>query len=254
MKKPDEWMPLHVRKYLGDTMHLTTEQHGAYLLLLMAYWMRGGPLPANDNELAAIVRMSRAAWARVKTILEPFFTTVDGKWVQKRAEEELATARGIVAAKSEAGKAGAAARWQNDAGANGKRMADASGSQWQNDAPLPSPKPFRKKQLAAPLGRFDEFWLVCPKKTGRGAAEKAWPKAVSQASEQVLIDAMRAYAGSVAGKDKTFTKTPGPWLNGKHWLDEGIAPGEAVDPAVVEEAKDKADRYFKRGKYAEVFQ
>lgn len=112
----------------------------------------------------------------------------------------------------------------------------------------------KKESKTAPLGRFDEFWLVCPKKTGRGAAEKAWIKALSLAEAQTLIDAMRGYAAIAAKLDKAFIKTPGPWLNEKRWLDEGIAPAETVDPAVAEEAKDKADRYFKRGKYAETYQ
>ncbi len=113
-----------------------------------------------------------------------------------------------------------------------------------------------KKKKEPALSRFDEFWLVCPKKTARGSAEKAWPKAVDSAGNpEILIAAMRAYAGTCAGKDRAFIKTPGPWLNEKRWLDEGIAPsGEPVDQTAIDEARDKADRYFKRGKYATDFQ
>lgn len=104
-------MPLVVEKYLGDTTHLTTLQHGAYLLLLLHYWRRGGALPDNDARLAATAKLSLAEWKKHRAVLAEFFVIGNGVWMQKRAEKELARAR----KKSEAAAKSANARWEKDA-------------------------------------------------------------------------------------------------------------------------------------------
>lgn len=78
-------MPLYVAEYLADTGHLTTVQHGAYLLLLMHYW-RKRELPDDDKQLAAIAKLSFRNWLDAKETLQAFF--VDG-WKHKRVEAEL---------------------------------------------------------------------------------------------------------------------------------------------------------------------
>lgn len=75
---------------------------------------------------------------------------------------------------------------------------------------------------------FETFWTACPKKTGRGAAEKAWAKAIQLASPETLTAAMRRYAQTQIGKDPAYIKTPGPWLNEKRWLDEGSPAPQLV--------------------------
>ena len=134
--KPDDWMPLHIGEYLADTTHLTRDQHGAYLLLLMAYWRRGEALPADDGQLSAMARATVAEWRKMKSIIAAFFEERDGKWFQKRCESELIKARATMAAKSAAGKKGAKNRWQTNDRTNGTAMADASVSHRQNDAPI----------------------------------------------------------------------------------------------------------------------
>lgn len=89
--KVDIWMPLYVGDYLADTQRLTTEQHGAYLLLLMDYW-RNGPPPDDDAVLATITRLSLQQWRRIRPILEPHFQIQGGRWTHKRVERELAEA------------------------------------------------------------------------------------------------------------------------------------------------------------------
>jgi uncharacterized protein YdaU (DUF1376 family) len=120
-KKPPTvgvWMPLYITDYLGDTMHLTTEQHGAYLLLLMACWKADGRVPGDPLALASIVRMSPQQWAKTQPVLERFFLASEGYWTHKRVLEELAKAKTKVAKASKAGATAARARWGLGEGGN----------------------------------------------------------------------------------------------------------------------------------------
>lgn len=83
MQRP--WMPFYVGDYLGDTGHLSTVQHGAYILLLCFYW-RTGSLPDDDQELANITRLPLEDWLLHRPVLKRFF--YDG-WKHKRVEAEL---------------------------------------------------------------------------------------------------------------------------------------------------------------------
>src|ERR1700744_1855537 len=92
--KADIWMPLYIGDYLADTSHLSTEEHGAYMLLLMHYW-KTGPLPDNDAALARITRLTMDAWSMAKPVVGSFFHRGDdGRLHQKRIDEERAGAVG----------------------------------------------------------------------------------------------------------------------------------------------------------------
>lgn len=140
-KKVDAWMPLLVDAYLGDTQYLTTEQHGAYLLLLMTMWKRDGVLPNSDERLQQITRLAPARWKACRPVLMEFFTvSADGETIsQKRLTAELQRAKAHSDAKAEAGARGAAKRWQKQSSANGTAIAEPSQSHWQTGAPTPTP-------------------------------------------------------------------------------------------------------------------
>jgi len=146
--KVDTWMPLLIDTYLGDTPHLTTEQHGAYLKLLMALWKRGGQLPVDDGQLAAITGLSPARWKAHKPVLMEFFTVAGEYMSQKRLSEELERAKKVSEAKAEAGAKGAAKRWQRDSGADGAAMADPLAKGSLADAPIPIHAPSEQKKGA----------------------------------------------------------------------------------------------------------
>ena len=83
--KTDIWMPFYVADYIADTPYLTTEQHGAYLLLILAYW-RSGPPPDDDGILAATVKMDAKGWRKTRPVLERFFTVAGGVWTHRKID------------------------------------------------------------------------------------------------------------------------------------------------------------------------
>jgi uncharacterized protein YdaU (DUF1376 family) len=96
------YMPLYIGDYLRDTAHLTTTEHGAYLLLLFHYWTHGG-IPDNDRKLAAIVKMPVEEWLYTRQALLGFF---DKELRQKRADLELAKAETLNTRRKMAGAKG----------------------------------------------------------------------------------------------------------------------------------------------------
>lgn len=86
-------MPFSTDKYLADTTHLTTTEHGAYLLLLIAMWRNGGWLPNDPKLLARYAKLSSAQWGRMTPVMMPFFTVEGDRLCQGRLTDTLAAVR-----------------------------------------------------------------------------------------------------------------------------------------------------------------
>lgn len=104
-------MQFYPGEYLADTAHLTTEEHGAYLLLLFNYWQRGKALDNSNDRLASVTRLSNDRWNGVKGVLKEFFEVDGDTWIHKRIERDLEDFRASLEQKRNAGKASAEKRY-----------------------------------------------------------------------------------------------------------------------------------------------
>jgi uncharacterized protein YdaU (DUF1376 family) len=129
-------MPVYIGDYLADTMHLTTEQHGAYLLLLFHLWRRG-TLQDDDVVLAKITGLAQSGWNAIRHVLAEFFQIHDGLWHQGRLERERVRVAAKQQSKSKQAKIAASSRWNK-----GTRDAASIASAMPGDAKSePQPEP-----------------------------------------------------------------------------------------------------------------
>ena len=89
MAETGHWMPMYWADYIADTTHLNTFQHGIYLLLIAAYWRRGGPISADPGELAQMARTTKDKLARYGNPVLAMFTCKDGLLHHKRVDLEI---------------------------------------------------------------------------------------------------------------------------------------------------------------------
>jgi uncharacterized protein YdaU (DUF1376 family) len=117
----NSFMPLWVGDYLRDTAHLSTVEHGAYLLLIMHYWSTGEPLRDDDDEMANIARMPVSDWLKIAPRIRRFFSkssclsyspAIADALHHKRVDFELGASRERSESARRRGAIGAKARWQ----------------------------------------------------------------------------------------------------------------------------------------------
>jgi uncharacterized protein YdaU (DUF1376 family) len=118
------FMQLYVSDFIGDTLHLSTEQIGAYMLLLMAMWNADGSLPNDDAKLARVVRMSVKKWRSISDDLLSFFVISDETIRHNRLTKELQKSTSKSQSRAAAGAKGGEAKALKDKDA---RVANATG-------------------------------------------------------------------------------------------------------------------------------
>ena len=131
--EPLPWFAFNIGDYVKDTMRLTTEAHGAYLLLMLDYYGTGAPCPDDDYVLAAVTKLPEERWKQVRKALLPLFDVREGHWYHSRIEREMRAACAKHSASIAAAKVGAAARW----GKEGDKPALPTAPRSRNTAKAP---------------------------------------------------------------------------------------------------------------------
>ena len=131
---------------------------------------------------------------------------------------------------SEAGRAGMSKRWDKGAnnGVNNTLInksitQDKTKTRHRQDKDIDTSTPNPPKGADAITERFDTFWKAYPKKTGKGAAEKAFQKIKPSGDLlQKMLKAIEAQKRSDQWQrdNGQFIPLPTTWLNQKRWEDD----------------------------------
>lgn len=229
------YMQFYVADYLADTAHLTTEEHGAYLLLIFNYWQRGKSLRV--DRLATVARLSNERWASVKDSLEEFFYEENGEWKHKRIEADLQVVNDQIQQRVNAGKASARARALNKQRNDNNRSAPAV---TEDEQPLNGKaanldidtknENLESKTKKTLLDDFELLWNTFDKRFGeKGSRKKAETEYLKIKPDRDLADEM-LFALSTQAQDKESKHAAGQfysnfphverWLRDRRWTDE----------------------------------
>jgi hypothetical protein len=69
---------------------------------------------------------------------------------------------------------------------------------------------------------FDRFWSTYPRKEAKGAARKAWDKAIKKTTADAIITAAERFSRLVARDDPRYIAHPATWLNSERWEDQPL--------------------------------
>ena len=215
--------------YLADTTHLTTEEHGAYMLLLAAMWRRNGWVPDDDRDNARILGLTPAKWRKIRGRLSEFLTVRDGMITQKNLLKIWEnTQEKIEKNKSNGSKGGRPKSKKN----NDLEKANGFNSDKPNQTiPEPEPEPYKKEDTnvslpaspACDASKAVQIFNEAAARTKWPAIQKMNPNRTKQLkarlSEAGGIEGWRSAIQKAEQSDFLCGRTPRPWLGfGFDWL------------------------------------
>jgi uncharacterized protein YdaU (DUF1376 family) len=207
---PDEW--------IAGTVELSNEERGMYITACALIYSRDGPI-----EIEALRAVCPGDLRPFKRILERLVSLgkiqrSGSQLSQKRCLSELENCRKRSLSSVENGRKGG--RPPNEI--NNIENPRLSPSRARNHQPSTinhQETPHTPRKRGGSLEGFEEWWKGYPQKVGKGAAERAWSRALALASREELIAGVARYLAAPKPPDREWCH-PATWLNQKRWLDE----------------------------------
>lgn len=217
------YLPFYPADYLADTRHLTTEQHGAYLLLLMSAWNTGGRLPNNDSKLARMAGVSLRRWRAIADDILEYWTEDGDEIVSERLVKEHQKATAKSELRSRAGKRGGKAKALKN---KQSTLANAIAKPCHSPEPEPLATNVAKEKARASAP------VPFPSEEVRSAFDRIWDRLPPQARRRGEGAGLRAFGRAIArgGNPIDIERAVGPWLTAcddvierfDRWLDEDL--------------------------------
>lgn len=118
------FMPLFWGDVLAATPTWSGEERSLYITLL-AYQWSAGPLPSDPKRIAKMCQYDQKNFLDLWQVVGTKFRLTDEGLLNDSLEEHRDKAKSVGKKRAEAGKEGAAKRWQKPSDENGKPMANA---------------------------------------------------------------------------------------------------------------------------------
>jgi uncharacterized protein YdaU (DUF1376 family) len=232
------WMPLNVADYLSKTDHLTVAEHGAYLLLIMRYWQKGG-IGSDEKLIQRYSHLTAEQWIESRDVLAALF---DEGWTHRRIDAELAKAVEII------DKRKAAGHQRHSKSSSHAEQVDSASSYAgvpPSPSPLPSNPPSSVPDAAEAGAGFDDLMEAFPQNptSSETKAKAAWER-IKPADRPAVVAAAQRFAKwfgqDCEARARTidaglpFAPHLGKWLDSGSWLEASKLPvkGE-VDPSLT---------------------
>lgn len=231
-------LPLMTDAYIADTQHLTNEEHGIYLRLMMFAWRTPTcSLPDDDARIAIMVGLTKAKWLKFKPVITAFWTLKESGWEQKKLTKTREYVEKNTQQKSQAGKASARAKSLK------RKEAGSTAEPTAKQHPKPKPKPKEPNGSIPPIGgtdledkiinlserkeeteeldkEFEAVWDHYPRKVGKGAALKEWLRARKSNSFADITKPLGQFIRAIHGTEMSKIPHFRTWLHQERWKDD----------------------------------